>query len=106
MTETLVHVCYDVVEFSRLYEQDHPNSAKHLFQCNEEVKNGFKWIVNAHTTSEFQSKVSHYLNVVKLAKQLYQEIQIDIESKEKIIDQLTNLQTHLNNLKEEASTKQ
>ncbi|WP_026811200.1 hypothetical protein [Arenibacter latericius] len=106
MADTIVQVCFDVVEFSRLYEQDHPNGAKQLFQCNEEVKKGLKWFINAQNQKEFQNKVSDYQNAVKLAKQLYQDIQVPIESKDKIIVQLTNLQTHLNELKEEASTNQ
>lgn len=106
MADTIVQVCFDVVEFSRLYEQDHPSSAKQLFQCNEEVRKGLKWFVNARTHTEFKNKVSDYQNAVKLTKQLYQDIQIPIKSKDKIIVQLTKLQTHLNELKEEVSTNQ
>ncbi len=106
MADTIVQVCFDVVEFSRLYEQDHPNSAKQIFQCNQKVKKGLKCFVNAKNQTDFKSKVSDYQNTVKLAKQLYQDIQIPIESKDKIIVQLTNLQSHLNELKEEASTNQ
>lgn len=106
MANTLVKIYYDLVEFSRLYEQNHPKSAKQLFQCNEEVKKGLKWFVSAKNQAEFQSKVSDYQNAVKLAKQLYQDIQIPIESKDKIIIQLSKLQTHLKDLKEEASANQ
>ena len=104
MADVIVEVCFDVVEFSRLYEQDHPKGAKQLFQCNEEVKKGLKWFTSAKNQTEFRSKVSDYLSAVKLAKQLYQDIQIPIESKDKIIVQLTNLQSHLNELREETST--
>jgi len=106
MTDIIIQVCYDVVEFSRLYDQDHPNSAKQLFQCNEDVKKGLKWFLEAKTQTEFKSKASDYLNVAKLAKQLYQDIKIPIESKDKIIIQLSNLQTHLKELKEVSSSKQ
>lgn len=106
MADTIVQVCFDVVEFSRLYDQEHPNSAKQLFQCNQEVKKGLKWFVDAKNQTDFKNKVSDYQNAVKLAKQLYQDIQVPIESKDKIIVQLTNLQSHLNELKEEASTNQ
>ncbi|MFD2033806.1 hypothetical protein ACFSKL_03335 [Belliella marina] len=103
MADVIVQVCFDVAEFSRLYEQDHPKSARHLFQCNEEVKKGLKWFVNAKNQEDFQNKVSDYLNAVELAKQLYQDIQIPIEGKDKIIIQLSNLQTHLTDLKNEVS---
>lgn len=103
MADTIAQVCFDVVEFSRLYEQDHPKSAKQLFQCNEEVKKGLKWFVSAKNQEEFKSKVSDYLNAVKLAKQFYQEIQIPIESKDKIIVQLSNLHEHLTDLKNDVS---
>ena len=106
MADTIVQVCFDVVEFSRLYDQDHPNSAKQLFQCNQEVKKGLKWFVSAKNQTEVKRMVSDYQNTVKLTKQLYQDIQIPIESKDKIIVQLTNLQTHLNELKKETSTNQ
>lgn len=106
MADVIVQVCFDVVEFSRLYEQDHPKGAKQLFQCNEEVKKGLKWFASAKNQTEFQSKVSDYLNAVKLAKQLYQDVKIPIESKDKIIVQLTNLQLHLTDLKEEVSANQ
>ncbi len=103
MANTMVQVCFDVVEFSRLYEQDHPNSAKNLFYCNESVKKGLKWFINAQNKVEFQNKVSDYLSEVALAKKLYQDIKIPVESKDNIIVQLTRLQTHLNELKKEAS---
>jgi hypothetical protein len=106
MADAIIQVCFDVVEFSRLYEQDHPKSAKQLFQCNQEVKKGLKWFANARNQADFQDKVSEYHNAVKLAKQFYQDIQIPIESKDKILVQLTNLQSHLNELKEEASNNQ
>lgn len=106
MADTIVQVCFDVVEFSRLYEQDHPKSAKQLFKCNEEVQKGLKWFESAKNQAEFQRKVSDYQNAVKLAKQFYQDLQIPIESKDKIIVQLSNLQNHLKDLKEEASTNQ
>ncbi|MBW2961100.1 hypothetical protein [Mesonia aestuariivivens] len=106
MADTIVQVCFDVVEFSRLYEQDHPNSAKNLFYCNEAVKKGLKWFINAQNKAEFQNKVSDYLSEVTLAKKLYQDIQVPVESKDNIIAQLTKIQTHLNELKEGASTHQ
>ena len=106
MADTIVQVCFDVVEFSRLYEQDHPKGAKQLFQCNEDVQKGLKWFENAKNQADFKDKVSDYQSAVKLAKQLYQDIQIPIESKDKIIVQLSNLQAHLKDLKEEASINQ
>lgn len=106
MADTIVQVCFDVVEFSRLYEQNHPKSAKQLFQCNEEVKRGLKWFTNSENQTDFKSMVFKYQNAVNLAKQLYQDIQIPIESKDKIIAQLSNIQSHLNELKEEISSNQ
>lgn len=106
MADVIVQICFDVAEFSRLYEQNYSKSAKHLFQCNEEVRKGLKWFVNTQNHADFHDKVSDYLNAVKLAKQFYQDIQIPIESKEEIIAQLANLQTHLTDLKEEASANQ
>ena len=106
MAVTIVQVCFDVVEFSRLYEQDHPKSAKQLFQCNEDVQKGLKWFINTKNQTDFKDKATDYHNTVKLAKQLYQDIQIPIESKDKIIVQLTNLHTHLNELIEKISTNQ
>ena len=106
MADTIVQVCIDVVEFSKLYEQDHPKSARQLFQCNEDVQKGLKWFISAKNQKDFKDKVSDYHNAVKLAKQFYQDIQISIESKDKIIVQLTNLQSHLNELKEEVLTNQ
>ncbi len=103
MADVIVQVSFDVVEFSRLYEQDHPRSAKNMFRCNEEVKKGLKWFLSAQNPTEFQEKVSNYIEAVKLTKQLYEDIQIPIEGKEKIIAQLSNLQTHLAKLIEEAS---
>lgn len=103
MADVIVQVCFDVVEFSRLYEQDHPKSAKHIFQSNEEVKKGLKWIVNAKNQTEFKNRVSDYLKAVKLAKQLYQDIQIPIEGKDRIIVQLSNLQIHLTELNKAVS---
>lgn len=106
MADTIVQVCFDVAEFSRLYDQVHPKSAKNIFQCNEDVKKGLKWFVNAQNQADFKSKVSDYQNAVKLAKKLYEEIKIPIENKDKIIIQLTNLQSNLKVLKEEVSAIQ
>jgi hypothetical protein len=102
MAVVIVQVGFDVVEFPRLYEQVDPKkSAKHLFQCNEEVKKGLKWFINAKNQTKFQSKVSDYMTAVKLAKRLYQDIKIPTECKDKIIVQLSNIQTQLTNHKKE-----
>jgi hypothetical protein len=106
MTDVIVQVCFDLGAFKKLFEQDHPKSAKQLFQCNEEIIKGLEWFVNTKDQKEFQNKISDYLYVVSLAQQIYQDIQIPIENKDEILIQLTNLQSHLNELKAEASTNQ
>lgn len=58
MKDIIIQICFVVVEFSKLHEQDHPKSAKQLFQCNKELKKGLKWFKNVHNQTEFQNKVS------------------------------------------------
>jgi len=101
MTDIIVQICFDVVEFSRLHEQDHPNSAKKIFQSNEDVKKGLKWFMNSENTTELHNNIEAYLQSAKTALQLYENLNIPIEGKDKLLIQLTNLQTHLMDLQKE-----
>ena len=103
ITDAIVQVCFDVVEFSRLYDQDHPKSGKSVFQCNEDIKKGLEWFINAETPTEMRSNINDYLQSVATALELYKNLSVPIESKDKIIVQLSKLQTHLTNLKKEIS---
>lgn len=93
--DMIVQVCFDVVEFSRLYDLDHPESAKKLFQCNEDVKKGLKWFIGSESQKEMQDNINAYLRSIDTALGLYGNLDIPIVNKEGLIVQLTNLQTHL-----------
>ncbi len=47
MKDAIVQVSLVVKEFSKLYDWDHPESAKNIFQSNEHIKKGLNWFVRS-----------------------------------------------------------
>ncbi|MBF03748.1 MAG: hypothetical protein CMP76_10680 [Flavobacterium sp.] len=101
----IVKICFDVSEFSKLYDQEHPKNPSKLFEISEEIKKGFKWFTNIDSENEMYLKTNEYIHSVNKALELYQDSNVVMKNKDKIILQLTQLQLHLSNLKKEFSTK-
>lgn len=91
MTDVIVQVCFDIAEFSKLYDE----SAKDLFQHHDDIKNGLKWFMHSENSEAFNNNIGNFLQSVTSALQLYENLNIPMENKDKIIIQLTNLQKHL-----------
>lgn len=98
MTDLIVKICFDVSEFYRFYEYDHPESAKNIFECNDDIKKKLKCFINSDNPKGMLSNIDTYLQSVKIALQLYNNLYIPIEGKNKLIIQLKNLQIHLTDL--------
>lgn len=94
MTDVIVQVCFDIVEFSRLYDE----SAKNLFQHNDDITKGLKWFIHSENPEDLYNNIGNFLQSVTSALQLYENLNVPMENKDKIIIQLTNLQNHLTEL--------
>lgn len=94
MTDVIALLCFDIVEFSRLYDVN----AKKVFECNDDIKRGLKWFIHSENSKELYSNVGDFLQSVKSALALYENLNVPMENKDKIIIQLANLQKHLTEL--------
>lgn len=101
MADKIFQICYDIVEFSKLYNLDHPEGAKNIFQSNENVKKGLQWFIYSNSKLEMLNNINAYAQPVTKALRLYENLNLNIENKDKIINHLKNLEIHLNHLKEE-----
>lgn len=100
---TVVKICFDTVEFSRLYEQDNPESAKHLFHCNDGINKGLKWFIDSENAQEMYENIGSYIKSVDLALAVYLNLNLLFENKEKLISTLKNLHSHLIELQKQIS---
>ena len=96
---TVVKICFDTVEFSRLYEQDNPESAKHLFHCNDGIEKGLEWFMGSDNVVEMCNGIESYIKSVEYALNVYSHIILPFENKDKLISILQNLRDHLMELK-------
>ncbi|WP_111309381.1 hypothetical protein [Confluentibacter sediminis] len=94
MTDVMVLLCFDIVEFSRLYDVN----AKSIFQCNDNIKKGLKWFAHSESSVDLYNNIEDFLQTVKFALLLYENLNIPMQNKDKIIVQLTSLQKHLTEL--------
>lgn len=101
IADTIVKVCFDTVEFSRLYDQESPNNAKRIFQCNDDIKNGLKWFIGSETKQTMTENVKAYKQAVKNALDVYNNLKLSFTDKEKIISTLINLNQHLTELEQQ-----
>ena len=101
IAQVMVSICFDVAEFSRLHEQDHPESAQHLFQCHTPIKKGLTWFRGAETTPELHHSIEMYLQAVDTALLVYRNLALPFKNKEELIAQLVQLQLHLKQLKKQ-----
>lgn len=94
MTDVIALLCFDIVEFSRLYDIN----AKKVFECNDDIRKGLKWFIHSESAEELYNNIGNFIESVKSALLLYENLNIPIENKDKIIIQLSNLQKHLTEL--------
>ncbi len=99
--DTIVKVCFDSVEFSRLYDQNDPNNVKRIFQCNDEVKKGLKWFIGSESTQSMKENITAYKKAVKYTLDVYNNLQLPFTDKDKLINVLINLYQHLTELQEQ-----
>lgn len=101
ITDTIAKVCFDTVEFSRLFEQDNPNSAQQLFQCNADIKKGLKWFIGSENPIAMKENIAAYQKAVKNVLEVYNNLQLSFTDKEKLISTLYKLEQHLTELQEQ-----
>lgn len=95
ISDAIIKICFDTVEFSRLYEQDNPESAKHLFHCNDGINKGLKWFIGSENAQEMYDNIGAYIKSVDLALAVYLNLNLPFENKDKLVSTLKNLHSHL-----------
>ncbi|WP_338359574.1 hypothetical protein [Yeosuana marina] len=101
ISDTIVKVCADTVEFSRLFEQDKPNSAQQLLKCNTEIKKGLKWFISSKNSIAMKENIAAHKKAVKKALNFYNNLQLSFADKDQLINTLVNLEQHLTELQEQ-----
>lgn len=99
VADSIVRVCFDTVEFSRLYEQD--QSARKLFGCNEDIKKGLKWFIGAKSSHEMYDNVGAYLRATESTLKIYSSLNLSFPNKEKLVTTLKSLRSNLIELQEQ-----
>ncbi|WP_422355335.1 hypothetical protein [Roseivirga pacifica] len=93
VADSIVKVCFDTVEFSRLYEQD--QSVQRIFRCNEDIKKGLKWFIGSKNPHEMHCNVGAYLQATESTLKIYSSLNLSFPNKEKLIITLKNLRANL-----------
>ncbi|MFH4965668.1 hypothetical protein V8G69_11765 [Gaetbulibacter sp. M235] len=99
IADTIAKICFDTVEFSRLYDQD--KGVQQIFQCNDNIKKGLKWFIGSETKQTMAENVMVYKKAVKNTLDVYNNLKLSFTDKEKIISTLINLNQHLTELQEQ-----
>lgn len=105
ITDITIKICFDTVEFTRLYEQENSESAKRLFECNEGIKKGLKWFIGSENSEEMRSNIAAYINAAQTTLHVYNSLTMPFNNKEKLIATLSRLHTHLIELELEVKNK-
>ncbi|MBK8518345.1 MAG: hypothetical protein IPL55_19295 [Saprospiraceae bacterium] len=101
IADSIVKLCFDVLEFSKLYDQDTSNNPKKIFQCNDDIKEGLNWFIGSETNQEMNKNVRAYKQAVKNTLDVYKNLKISFSNKEKIISTLIDLNQHLTELEKQ-----
>ena len=95
ISETIIKIYFDTVAFSQLYDQDNLESAKKVFQCNEDIKKGMKWLLGSQNDQNMQINIEAYIQTVDTTLRIYNNLHIPFENKENLICTLNKLHNHL-----------
>lgn len=98
IAKIFVRLCFNLTEFSRLYDTDYPSSAKHIFECNQDIKRGFKWFIGADSAVEMQQGIHGFKEWVEFVIQVYNGLNFPLDNKESLLEVLNRLRTNLDAL--------
>lgn len=101
IADIIVKVCFDTVEFARLYEQDKPNSAKKILESSSGIKSGMNGLIGAETSQIMIKNIADYKNVVRNTLDVYNNLNLLLTNKVELINTLIDLQQHLTELQQE-----
>jgi hypothetical protein len=99
ITDIIVKVCFNTTEFSRLYENDGPNSIKQLFQCNDEILMGLSGLVALKISKVCTKMWEPILKCIETTLEVYNNLKLPFENKKEMITALNNLHFHLAELR-------
>lgn len=95
MADSIVKISFDTMEFSRMYDNDDPKSAKKLFHCNEEIMLGTKWFIASENLESMLENVGAYLYSVENTLAVYNCLCLPFDNKKEMIKALNSLHCHL-----------
>lgn len=102
MTNLIIKICFDVVAFSKLCDQSDPK----FFRSNEDIKKGLKWFIETEDAQDMFNNIEEYIKSVKRALSIYNGLDSTITNKKELTSILTDLQSHLVELKKEVFKNQ
>jgi hypothetical protein len=102
MADTIIKLCFDVLNFSRLYEQHHPKKKTQIFEYNEAIKKGLNLLMSSKIQKEMNDNIEQFLGLVKNTSSFYTKNPLPLKEKNKFIEALTALENHLITLQKQA----
>jgi hypothetical protein len=101
----IVQICFDTNELVHLYDSDNLTSAKRIFQCHEDIKQGMDKIIGSENVKRMGKNVQESKEAVKNTLNIYKSIQLSFDNKTEIMVLLEKLQAHLSDLQLQLNKK-
>src|SRR5690606_1066511 len=86
---------FNFTEFSRLYEMDNPFSAKRVFECNQDIKRGYKWFIGVESAVEMQQGIQGFRVLVEFVIQGYTCLGFPKDNRESLLEVLNRMRKNL-----------
>ena len=105
VSEIIVEICQKVVEFNNLYNSDSDESAKELFQHNENIAVGLRKFINSKDNNGMMENLTLYRTSIEKSLSLYTHLNLSFTHKEEIIQVLHDLKQSIMNLEIQLTIK-
>ena len=105
VSEIIVEICQKVIEFNNLYNSNTSDSAKELFQRNENVAVGLRKFINSRDHYEMMEKLALYKASIEKSLSLYTHLNLSFTHKQEIIQVLHDLKQSIMNLEIQLTIK-
>lgn len=105
VSEIIVEICKKVVEFNNLYAVDSDDSAKELFQRNENIAVGLRKFINSRDHYEMTEHLALYKRSIEKSLSLYTHLNLSFTHKQEIIQVLHDLKQSIMNLEKQLTIK-
>lgn len=105
VSEIIVEICQKVVEFNNLYNSDSDESAKELFQHNENIAVGLRKFINSKDNHGMMENLTLYRTSIEKLLNVYTHLNLSFAHKQEMILVLKDLKQSILNLENQLAIK-